>query len=583
MSTTYKFILQALKPYWLHLILLIIIELCWAIDLSLRPYLLKVMVDKLEDYSGEAIYTLLLYPSVAYTLLSILSVFMLRLSDWIYLKMLPIFRNGLMLKSLAQVNEHPYSYFQEHFGGAIATRIGEMVDAAEYLINIAIYRLLAHLLAFIVACYTIGKVVHPHLSWILIIYSLIFIYASYLLTKKPYILAKNYLETYAILMGKFLDSISNILSVFLFGRRTYERRYIAKQARVEAKASQALQWALLVNQALASSLLALLTVTVLVELIYLRRWGLVTVGDFALTLTLSMSLVKNLQDIVSDFLKFSQNLGKCALAIELIEPPASVYKPLHAPRLKVQKGKIAFQQVCFTYQGPETLFDNLSLVIEPKEKVGLVGYSGSGKTTFVNLIMGIFPISSGKIFIDEQDISQVDPDSLHQAISFIPQEPILFNRTVLENISYGNLTASKKDIISAAKQAYADEFIAALPEGYDTVVGERGMKLSGGQRQRIAIARALLKNTNIFIFDEISSVLDPLTESYLQESLDKIIEHKTAIIIAHRLSTLMKMDRLLVFDKGKIVEQGTHVELLKSKGVYSQLWEIQAIGFQSNV
>jgi ATP-binding cassette subfamily B protein len=343
--------------------------------------------------------------------------------------MTPVFRNDLMLRSLVLVQRHPYSYFQAYFGGAIATRVGEMVDAAQILINTAIYRLLAHFLAFIVACYTIGKVVHPHLCWILVAYSLIFMYAGYRLTKKPYVLAKKYLEAYAILMGQFIDSIHNILPVILFGRHAYERKYIAKQAKIEATASQALQGALLINQALASSFLALLIISLVVYLVYLRRWGLVTVGDFALTLPLSMMLISHLQDIVSDFLRFSQNLGKCALAIELIDATTTISKPLHAPKLSVQDGKIEWQKVCFTYQGAEALFDNISLVIDPQEKVGLVGYSGSGKTTFVNLIMGISPLNSGKILIDGQDISQVDQDSLHEAISFTPQDPILFNRT----------------------------------------------------------------------------------------------------------------------------------------------------------
>jgi ATP-binding cassette subfamily B protein len=557
------------------------VELVWAIDLSLRPYLLKVIVDKLGGYSGEAIYDLLLFPSVAYTSLSILNIFIFRFSDLAYLKMMPVFRNNLMLRSLSIVQSRPYSYFQTHFGGAIATRIGEMVDAAQTLVDIAIYKLLAHCLALIVACYTIGKVVHPHLALILIACSLVFICVSYLLTNQPYNLAKNYLESFALLMGKLMDSITNILPVILFGRRVYERRYIARQARLEAKASQALQWSLLTNQALASSFLALLIVAVLIYLIYLRRWGLVTVGDFALTLTLAMSLVGNLQDIVSDFLKFSQDLGKCALAIELIGKPVTTHSPLNAPRLKVKEGKIEFKEVCFVYPGSQALFDHLSILIRPKEKVGLVGYSGSGKTTFVNLIMGIFPLHSGQILIDEQDISKVDEDSLHQSISFIPQEPILFNRTILENIAYGDLRASREDIIHVAKQAYAHQFISELPEGYDTVVGERGMKLSGGQRQRIAIARALLKNTKIFIFDEISSGLDLLSESYIQESLDKIIQQRTVLIIAHRLATLVKMDRLLVFQEGKIVEQGNHYELLSKAGVYSQLWKIQTAGIQS--
>jgi ATP-binding cassette subfamily B protein len=221
----------------------------------------------------------------------------------------------------------------------------------------------------------------------------------------------------------------------------------------------------------------------------------------------------------------------------------------------------------------------MSVTIPAGQKVGLVGYSGNGKTTFANLILRLFDVTSGRILIDGQDIREVTQESLRAQISLIPQDPFLFHRTLLENIRYGRLDASEQDIITAAQKAHAHEFIAKLPQGYESLVGERGVKLSGGQRQRIAIARAILKNAPILILDEATSQLDSITESKIQDSLWQLMQDKTAIVIAHRLSTLLHMDRILVFGQGKIIEDGTHQDLLAKQGVYKTLWDMQVGGF----
>ena len=208
-----------------------------------------------------------------------------------------------------------------------------------------------------------------------------------------------------------------------------------------------------------------------------------------------------------------------------------------------------------------------------------MGYSGGGKSTFVNLILRLYDVMKGSILIDGQDIRAVTQDSLRKHIAMIPQDPSLFHRSLMENIRYGRLDASDEDVIEAAKKAYAHEFISTLPQGYHSLVGERGVKLSGGQRQRIAIARAILKNAPIFILDEATSQLDSVTENLIQESLWELIQNKTTIVIAHRLSTLLHMDRILVFDKGMIIQDGTHHELLSKSGLYKQLWDAQVGGF----
>jgi len=277
--------------------------------------------------------------------------------------------------------------------------------------------------------------------------------------------------------------------------------------------------------------------------------------------------------------EFNQALGKCKQSLSALIVPHEIKDKENALSLQVSKGQITFSDVEFFYKETKPLFQNKSVMIEGSQKVGLVGYSGSGKTTFVNLILRLFEVTKGSILIDEQNIRDVSQDSLHEKIALIPQDPTLFHRTLMENIRYGQVTATDAEVIEAAKKAHAHEFIQKLPQGYDSLVGERGVKLSGGQRQRIAIARAILKNAPILILDEATSQLDSVTEGYIQESLWELMQGTTTIVVAHRLSTLLHMDRILVFDAGKIVEDGTHSELIEKNGLYKTLWSTQVGGF----
>jgi ATP-binding cassette subfamily B protein len=265
----------------------------------------------------------------------------------------------------------------------------------------------------------------------------------------------------------------------------------------------------------------------------------------------------------------------------LQEEPEILDKP-HAKPLRVTKGELALNDVNFQYSdsaADKSVFSNLNLTIKPGEKVGLVGPSGGGKSTLTRLLLRFEDINDGTINIDSQNIAEVTQASLRQAVSYVPQEPLLFHRTIHENIAYGHQDADMDKIKKAAKQAHAHEFIEELAEGYETIVGERGVKLSGGQRQRIAIARAILKDAPILILDEATSALDSESEVLIQKALWKLMENRTAIVIAHRLSTIQKMDRILVLEGGSIVEQGTHTALLKQKGTYAKLWAHQSGGF----
>jgi ATP-binding cassette subfamily B protein len=314
-------------------------------------------------------------------------------------------------------------------------------------------------------------------------------------------------------------------------------------------------------------------------LVYLYGKGLVSIGDFALIFGLSMQLGHMTWYTMSFVDQFNQAVGKCkqSLSALLIQP--EITDQLDARDLRVEKGEISFDKVRFHYKGTEPLFQNKSVIIAAGQKVGLVGYSGGGKTTFVNLILRLYDVTEGHILIDGQDIRDVTQESLRASIALIPQDPSLFHRSLMDNIRYGRTNATDEDVIEAAKRAHAHEFINTLSQGYDALVGERGVKLSGGQRQRIAIARAILKNAPILILDEATSQLDSVTESHIQESLWDLMQGKTTIVIAHRLSTLLHMDRILVFDRGKIVEDGTHQELLSQAGLYKTLWNAQVGGF----
>ena len=311
-----------------------------------------------------------------------------------------------------------------------------------------------------------------------------------------------------------------------------------------------------------------------------RNPGLLAVGIFAFSFMITLSnrlfelnsLVRNIED----------GLLQAAPMTEIILENTEITDAPHAKTLHVNKGGIELKDVTFEYHDEttsQTVFEKLSLEIRPGEKIGLVGPSGGGKTTFTRLLLRFDDIASGTIMVDGQDIAQVTQESLRSSISYVPQEPLLFHRSIRENISYGKPGAPLAAVRTAAQSAHADAFITNLKDGYETVVGERGVKLSGGQRQRVAIARAILKDAPILVLDEATSALDSESEKLIQDALWRLMKGRTAVVVAHRLSTIQKMDRIIVLDQGRIIEQGTHAELLAHKGLYAKLWAHQSGGF----
>lgn len=314
--------------------------------------------------------------------------------------------------------------------------------------------------------------------------------------------------------------------------------------------------------------------------LYTQDPSILGVGIFAFAYTITLTnrlfeITSLLRTLEESFLDASSMTKVLLEDIEIQDKP-------HASDLVIEKGAIAIQDITFSYQDDdsnENVFTHLSLDIPAGQKVGVVGPSGGGKSTLTRLLLRFEDVTSGSITIDGQDIRDVKQTSLRQSIAYVPQEPLLFHRSIKENIAYGLPNASLKEIQRAAKLAFADEFIDQLPKGYDTIVGERGVKLSGGQRQRVAIARAILKDAPILILDEATSALDSESEVYIQKALEQLMKGRTTIVIAHRLSTIQKLDRVIVLDKGRVQEDGTHTKLLTNKKLYAKLWSHQSGGF----
>lgn len=327
------------------------------------------------------------------------------------------------------------------------------------------------------------------------------------------------------------------------------------------------------------SIFSIYAISFLIFLVHLHSQKLITAGDFALVFMVNFKIVDRMFELSQNLRDFITNWGSVDQALVILDDTPEIQDAPSATVLKVTQGQIIFNKVKFNYKSTERLFQDISVTITPGQKVGLVGYSGGGKSTFVNLILRLYDAIDGSILIDGQNIKDVTQDSLHENIGMIPQDPSLFHRSLFENIRYGKITASDDEVIKASKLANAHEFITKFPHGYKSLVGDRGVKLSGGQRQRIAIARAFLKNSPILILDEATSQLDSVTENVIQSSLWELMQGKTTIVIAHRLSTLLQMDRILVFDDGKIIEDGTHQELLSKDTIYKTLWDAQVGGF----
>lgn len=574
------FIWYFAKSHKVKILSMMGISVAWAILSSFQPYTLKLIIDVVSDYKPDqaSLLQALIVPATLYILAGLAFTYVYMSYDYLHMLLMPKLQAEIIDKMVDHTEKHSHRFFQNILGGSIASQIKDMAHAIHEIIEIIMDRIFAHFMALIVACITLSKV-HFIVAAILGTWSFFFILSSYYFSKKALILAENLSYSQSNTIGTIVDSFSNIMSIRLFARQHDESEFIRKKLNHQVKCEQSFDRYKLKVSRIQGYSMVLMNITILGFLIYAKQNNLVTIGDFVLAMSLTLAIPESVWKLSSEFVPFSQAIGQCQQALKLVTTPHEVSDAPNATTLNVIKGEIEFKNVTFGYNANKKLISNLSIKIDGGQKIGLVGFSGGGKSTFVNLITRLFDVQKGSICIDGQDIRSVTQESLRRNIGYIPQDPILFHRTLRENILYGKPDATEAEVIEAAKKAHADEFIRSYEHGYDTVVGERGVKLSGGQRQRIAIARAFLKNAPILILDEATSALDTQTERQIQESVEMLIQNKTVIVIAHRLSTLLNMDRLIVIDQGQIVEDGCHKELITKDGLYAILWNAQISGF----
>lgn len=581
-NTLPKFLWHFSKRYKLCFLGFILVATFLAAYASLSSYALKLIIDRASSWDEkESIYSSMLFPALFYIGLGCSVGVVFRLYDWLVIVTFPRMKCEIAEEMFDYVEKHSYSYFQQNFAGSLGNKINDMARSATTVIHNLIDLFLERTLSILIGTMMMFFV-HPYFAFVQMAWTMIFILVSLLLSKKAQYYAEISSEAHSTVVGKIVDSIGNILNVKLFARERYENRNLRSCLEDAASKDRKGMWYLLKVKTFYAISITLLTTAMMGLLISERSKNNVTVGDFALILTLNMFLIEELFVIANQLVPFAEEVGICKQALSIISPKHEIVDRPGAMPLQISKGQIVFDKVHFQYKKGQIVFADKSLTIHPGERVGLVGFSGSGKSTFVNLILRFFDVDSGKILIDGQDIKTVTQESLRNQIAMIPQDPILFHRSLIENIGYGRLDASVEEIIACSQKAHCHEFIEKLPDRYHSLVGERGIKLSGGQRQRIAIARAILKNAPILILDEATSSLDSITENYIQENLAKLMEGRTVIVIAHRLSTLFHMDRILVFSEGRVIEDGKHAELLGLNGHYAKLWSMQAGGFIGN-
>jgi len=570
-----------IKKQWFLFALIQLFCFGWALDQTLFPFIFMNVIDLITNMPADRsdMWSILAPTIWMWASLWVMLEFFFRMSGFLGSKVFPKIEADVRMSMFNYVQHHSYRYFNDHLAGTLSNKISDMPKGVTNVIQLVTSVFFPVLLAIFIA---LGSffLIQPLFAAIMLTWIMLHLGICLWFSKGCSQYANIHAEARSKLAGKIVDSFTNHITSRLFGRQSQEYRNLLSAQKVEEK-KHADSIIYIEKMKLALGFASMLGPGIGITWFMLYAWQnyIITTGEVVYIFNITWNITMMVWVAGLEFPKLFKEIGVCRQSLTVLTDPHDVKDKEDAKVLKITYGTIAFDHVTFCYNKKVKIFDDKSLVIHAGEKVGLVGFSGSGKTTFVNLILRHFDLEKGRILIDGQDISKVTQKSLRQQIALIPQDPSLFHRTIMENLRYGLLEATESEIIEASKKANCHEFIIELPEGYETIVGERGAKLSGGQRQRIAIARAILKNAPILILDEATSALDSVTEQYIQESLTALTAGKTTIAIAHRLSTLSGMDRILVFKAGKIIEEGSHDSLIKAEGHYSHLWKMQAGGF----
>ncbi|MEM9470064.1 MAG: ABC transporter ATP-binding protein [Pseudomonadota bacterium] len=564
---------------WIFLLILALITTAsslWA----LWPFFLGKIFDVLAAFESnpkQAFDDLALIVSIAIGCCFIIQPLIVHSAIYIEARTMSVFV-GMMRRQLClYCYGHSYEFFQSDFSGRIAGKVVETPSRIRETIHIFVHTFLWGFTAIFTAIFMLF-LASKLLFVVGVVWLGLYLLLMFFITPKIRDLSEQGAIRRGYMRGAIVDTLGNILTTKLFSNQDKEDREFTHHVRETADFFEKSDLQVFKLWVLLELLTFVLWFIVIVYSLYSWSEGGLAIGAIAMVMGAIYDLTERSWNLSTQFSAFFQKIGEIEEGMEAIVKPYNLVDTDNAEDFTLSTPTIDIDIKNFSYND-EAVFKDFALSIPAQQKLGIVGRSGAGKSTLVQLMLRLYNIQSGKVLIDGHDIAKVTQTSLRRNIAVIPQDTSLFHRTLMENIRYGRLSASDDEVIAAARKAYAHDFISELPDGYNTLVGERGVKLSGGQRQRIAIARAVLKDAPILILDEATSALDSESERLIQESLKDLMKGKTVIAIAHRLSTIAHLDRLIVLDHGKIIEDGTHDALLQQDGHYAKLWEMQSGGF----
>ncbi|MHA6479324.1 ABC transporter ATP-binding protein [Stutzerimonas sp. KH-1] len=539
-------------------------------------YGMKLLVDAMAQGTADRASANVWWPLGLFIGLIVTENVFWRLGGWLGCRTVVASVVDIRVDLFKHLTGHPMRYFTEHFAGSLGNRISALGAAAGSIYGGLAWKIVPPIVDFlgaVVVLFTVGwQMAVALIVFVAIVAALITGFGIRGRAKHQRFAAQS-----ARVGGELVDAVSNVWTIKAFSARDREAERLAHEIGYEARA-QRRSWMYLEKARVMHDIcLSVMAGGMLIWAIQLWIGGSVTAGDVVLVSALTFRILHGSRDLALALVDATQQLGAIDDTLRIIVQPHGLEDT--DTQLMLAEGDITFERIRFAYPGRGVVFEDLDLHIPAGQKVGVVGSSGAGKSTLINLLQRLDDVQSGRILVDGQDIRSVSQDSLREKIAVVPQETALFNRSIRENIRYGRPDASDEEVVEAARSAFCDGFIRELPQGYDTLVGERGVMLSGGQRQRLGIARAFLKDAPILILDEATSALDTQSEGEIQAALNLLVHNRTVVAVAHRLSTLSSFDRIIVLRDGRIVEDGPPQELRRRGGEFDALWRMQAEGF----